>query len=182
MRGKLPSELVLALRAPASTLKSEAGPLRFDAELERRFDWLLEAASALATRVLVLPTPADLAPGPRGVELLRALADRLPRDPARRYGWDPSGAWERDVAGKLARELGWVLAFDPLHEPVPEDELAYACLRALGGRRSFSAALLHDVWSRLCASSAREVYVSIDATRAHKHALELWALCNAHAS
>lgn len=181
-RGALSPELVLALRAPKSALVSARGPLRVDPELEERLAWLLGAADALAARLLVLPTPADLTPGARDRDLLRALAARLPRDGARRYVWEPAGAWERADAARLARELDLVLAFDPLQGepgaplPAPTSGVAYARLRALGGRRSFSPALLEDVLERLASLGAEETFVVFDAPRAAQHAATLLAL------
>jgi len=178
-RADLPPELVLALRAPKSALVSARGPLRFDDELESRFRWVLDAADALAARVVVLPTPADLTPGARDRELLQALAARLPRPDGRRYVWEPSGAWEREDAADLASSLELVLACDPLHAEAPSGSVLYARLRALGGRRSFSAGLLEDLLSRLSEHEAEEVYVVFDAPRAAKHAADLLALAAA---
>lgn len=178
-RADLAPTLVLALRAPKSALVSARGPLRFDDELELRFRWLLDAAEALAARVVVLPTPSDLTPGGRDRELLQALVARLPRPDGRRYVWEPAGAWEREDAAALASSLGLVLACDPLHAAPPAGEVVYARLRALGGRRSFSSGLLEDLLSRLSEHQADEIYVVFDATRAAKHAADLLALAAA---
>jgi hypothetical protein len=175
----LGSDLQLALRAPKSALVSERGPLRFDAELETRFRWLLEAADALRAAVVVLPTPADLTPGGRDRDLLRALAERLPRAQGRRYVWEPAGAWEPEQAEAVASSLDLVLACDPLHAEPPAGDVVYARLRALGGRRSFSAGLLEDLWSRLSEREAKAIYVVFDAPRATQHAVDLLALSTA---
>jgi uncharacterized protein YecE (DUF72 family) len=181
-RADQPAALTLALRAPKSALVSARGPLRFDDELESRFRWVLDAADALAARVVVLPTPADLTPGGRDRELLQALVARLPRPEGRRYVWEPSGAWEREDAEALARSLELVLACDPLHKPAPPGEVVYARLRALGGRRSFSAGLIEDLLARLTEHEADEIYVVFDAPRAAKHAADLLALAAALAA
>ena len=175
-RNGFPKDLVLALRAPKSALVSERGPLRFDAELETRFRWLLDAADALQARIVVLPTPADLTPGARDRDLLHALAGRLPREPGRHSVWEPAGAWEPEDAEGVASSLALVLACDPLHREPPEGEVIYARLRALGGRRSFSGALIEDLWSRLAEREADQTFVVFDAPRATQHAVDLMAL------
>jgi hypothetical protein len=178
LRAQAPAGLVLALRAPRSTLCSARGPLRFDAALERSFAWLLAASDALAVRLTLLPTPADLSTGQRDRELLAELARRLPRTPGRDWVWQPSGPWQRDQAAEVARALGLVLAFDPLLDPLPEGDIAYAQLRAIGERRSFSEAILEQVQAQL-AGAARESFVAIEAPRSFAHAVRLQELAGA---
>lgn len=176
MRDAAPEELVLALRAPRSTLSSERGPLRFDAALERSFAWLLEAREALRAKVVVLPTPSDLSTGQRDRELLAAFAERLPREAGRYYVWAPSGPWEPEAAERVAQQLDLVLAFDPLQEPVPAGKAAYARLRAIGARRSFSESVLEDVATLLTSDPERDNFVAIEAPRGHTHAIRLLQL------
>jgi uncharacterized protein YecE (DUF72 family) len=178
MRENAPEELILALRAPRSTLNSAQGPLRFDAALERSFAWLIEAREALNAKAVVLPTPADLTTGQRDRELLAAFAERLPRNEGRYYVWAPSGPWEPEAAERVAQELDLVLAFDPLHEPLPAGKAAYARLRAIGARRSFSESVLEDVISLLEADPERDNFVAIEAPRGHTHAVRLLKLAD----
>jgi uncharacterized protein YecE (DUF72 family) len=175
-RAELPAELALSLRAPRSALVSARGPLRFDAELDKRFGWLLQAADALAVRALVLPTPADLTPGARNRELLQALAARLPRPEGRRYVWEPAGAWDPEDAEALAASLDLVLACDPLRAVPPAGDVVYARMQAIGARRSFSPGLIEDLFGRLAEHGADEIYVVFDAQRAVRHAVDLLAL------
>ena len=179
LREKAPKELILALRAPRSTLSSARGPLRFDPTLERSFAWLLEAREALAARAVVLQTPADLSTGQRDRDLLAAFAERLPRDKGCHFVWAPSGPWEPATAAPVARELGLVLAFDPLRDPRPEGPVAYAQLRAIGARRSFSESVLEDVVALLNAHEEAESFVAIEAPRGHTHAIRLQQLAGA---
>lgn len=181
MRHELPEGIVLSLRAPKSALVSARGPLRFDDELERGFAWLLEAREALAAKLVVLPTPADLTPGARDRDLLAAFAARLPREPERSWVWEPSGPWEIEESEPLAASLGLVLAFDPLLQPLPVGDVAYGRLRALGARQSFSEALLEDVAALLCSPSLAESYIAIEAPRSYGHALRLQSLADAAA-
>ena len=179
MRHEMPEELVLALRAPKSALVSTRGPLRFDAALEQCFGWLLEAREALCAKLVVLPTPSDFTPGQRDRELLAALAERLPREPGRHWVWAPSGPWESHEAEPVAAALGLVLAFDPLLQPMPVADIAYARLRALGARQSFSESILADVASLLCAEGLQESYAAIDAPRSYNDALRLQLVADA---
>jgi len=179
MRHELPEGLTLALRAPKSTLCSNRGPLRFDAELEQAFEWLLRAREALDAKVLVLPTPADLAPGARDRELLAELATRIPRDADHHVVWIPHGPWEPGDAAEVASTLGFVLGFDPLVQPKPEGAVAYARLLGIGERRSFSEAILEDVHALLTADPATQSFVAFDAERGFDHALRLQAMADA---
>ena len=171
-RHEQPESVALALRAPRSALCSQRGPLRFDDALEAGFAWLLAAADALDARAVVLPTPSDLTPGVRDSELLAAYAARLPRSEKRHWVWEPSGAWERERAEALSAELGLVLAFDPLIDPRPAGATAYARLRALGARRSFSQAALEQALVAVH-SDEGDAFIAIDAPRSVQHALVL---------
>jgi hypothetical protein len=171
-RHEQPDSIALALRAPRSALCSQRGPLRFDDALEAGLAWLIAAADALDARAVVLPTPSDLTPGVRDSELLAAYAARLPRSAQRHWVWEPSGAWERERAEALSAELGLVLAFDPLVDPRPAGAAAYARLRALGARRSFSQAALEQALE-VVQSGEGDAFIAIDAPRAIQHALVL---------
>lgn len=167
-RGQVPGDVVLSLRAPKSALVGARGPLRFDDELEAGLQWLLAAREALAAKLVVLATPSDLTPGARSRELLAAYVDKLPRDPDRPFVWAPQGAWERDLAERVASDLGLVLAFDPLEEDCPEGPIAYARLVAIGARRSFSPASLEDALEAL--PRQLESYVVIESERSFPQA------------
>jgi uncharacterized protein YecE (DUF72 family) len=173
-RHEQPTSVALALRAPRSALCSQRGPLRFDEAMEAGFAWLLAAADALDARAVVLPTPSDLTPGMRDSELLAAYAARLPRSEQRHWVWEPSGAWERERAEALSAELGLVLAFDPLVDPRPAGATAYARLRALGARRSFSQAALEQALVAVHGDDGEgDAFIAIDAPRSVQHALTL---------
>jgi hypothetical protein len=175
---QLPTDFVVALRVPRSTLVSARGPLRFDDELERAWEWLLKTRDALAAKFVVLPTPPDVTPGQRDRDLLAALSARLPKEAGRYWVWEPSGPWEPDEAERVATGLGFLLAFDPLLDPVPQGPIAYARLRALGARKSFSDAVLEDVSVRLGAAMTTEAFAVIDAPRAFEYAVRLHQLAS----
>ena len=176
MRGDLSTACAISLRAPKSALVSARGPLRFDAELEQGFAWLLQAREALDAKLVVLPTPSDLTPGKRDRDLLSALCARLPRAPGRHWVWDPSGPWVAEDAAEFARELGLVLAFDPMISPEPIGEVTYARMRALGERTSFSNAGLEELWQQLGSDPNHETYVAFDAERSFEPAVRLQKL------
>jgi uncharacterized protein YecE (DUF72 family) len=152
---------------------SARGPLRFDAELEQGFAWLLQARDALAAKLVVLPTPSDLTPGKRDRDLLAALCARLPREAGRYWVWDPSGPWEAEDAANFAHELGLVLAFDPLISPRPIGDVTYARLRALGARKTFSEAALEEIAAQVAATEGQDTFVAIDSERSFEPAVRL---------
>jgi hypothetical protein len=179
-RAEHAENIALALRAPRGAISSQRGPFRFDDGLEAGLAWLISAADALAARAVVLPTPADFTPGARDRELFAAYLARVPRDGARHWVWEPSGAWEREDAERLSQELGLVLAFDPLVDPRPAGPVSYARLQALGVRRSFSQAALEQTVEVLRGDSdddeGGDAFVAIDAPRSLQHALALQQL------
>jgi uncharacterized protein YecE (DUF72 family) len=179
MRHDLPEGFTLALRAPQSTLCGARGPLRFDAALEAAFAWLLQARDALAAKLLVLPTPADVTPGARDRELLAALCAKIPRAEGQHLVWIPNGPWEPEDAADLARSLGLVLGFDPLLQPKPAGPVTYARLLALGARRSFSDSILERVHDLLTEDADVESFAAIDAERSFDHAVRLQTLADA---
>ncbi|MFI5305973.1 MAG: hypothetical protein ACHQ53_01395 [Polyangiales bacterium] len=179
MRHGLKEGFTLALRAPQSTLCSASGPLRFDAALEQAFGWLLQARDALAAKLLVLPTPAEVTPGARDRERLADLSARIPREPGQHVVWIPNGPWEPDDAAELAASLGFVLGFDPLLQPMPDGPVAYARLLALGAQQRFSDSILERVNGLLTETPDLESFVAVDAPRSFDYAVRLQKLADA---
>jgi hypothetical protein len=165
MRAGLPDELVLALRAPRSTIVGARGALRMDNDLEAGLHWLTAAADALKARVVVLNTPADLTPGARSRDLLREYVGRLPRVEGRHYVWVAQGVWEPEDVHAMCSELGLHRGFDPLETKATKDQIAYATLRAFGHRSGFSLASLSDALVTTMAQSPAEAFISVDAER-----------------
>lgn len=176
MRKSLPAEVVIALRAPRAAVVSARGPLREDAELTASLAWLTEAADALQARAVIIHTPAELTPGARSRDLLRAYVEKLPRVPERHYVWAAQGAWEPEEAAALCRELGIVRAFDPLETEASPGDVVYATLRALGHRAGFSYSSLADAVSRTLAHAPKEAFLSVDAERSFEIAKRLKGL------
>lgn len=165
IRKTLPSDFVLTLRAPRSAVVSARGPLREDAELRAAVSSTLEAATALQARAVLIHTPAELTPGARSKELLRAYVEQLPRVADRHYVWAAQGAWEPEEMQALCAELGLVRAFDPLETSSSPDEVVYATLRALGHRAGFSYSALEDALTRTMEHGPTEAFLSVDADR-----------------
>lgn len=175
-RAGLPEGFKLALRAPKAAVTAAAGPLRMDAGLEAALQWTLDAAQALDACAVVIATPADLMPGARSRELLKAYVDRLPRVAGRHYVWAPSGAWEPEEAEPVCDALGLLKAFDPLESRRPGGEVVYATLRAIGHRSTYSQAALEDALEAIEDEPASEAYISVEAERAFDIAKRLQRL------
>ena len=165
IRKGLPSDFVLALRAPRSAVVSARGPLREDAELISAVSVTHEAATALQARAVIFHTPADFTPGARSKELLREYVAKLPRVPERHYVWAAQGAWEPEEMQALCAELGLVRAFDPLETASSPGEVVYATLRALGHRAGFSFSALEDAVTRTMEHGPSEAFLSVDADK-----------------
>lgn len=176
MRKSLPADVVIALRAPRTAVVSARGPLREDPELTASLAWLTEAADALQARAVIINTPAELTPGARSRDLLRAYVEKLPRVPERHYVWVAQGAWEPEEAEALCRDLGILRGFDPLETKASPGDVVYATLRALGHRAGFSYSSLADAVSRTLAHSPKEAFLSVDAERSFEIAKRLKGL------
>lgn len=176
MRHELPSGTIVSLRAPLPALVSELGPLRPSATQQELWHWTLHAADCLDACALVLPTPAELMPGPRSRELLSKWTESLPRDRPRHYVWAPRGAWEPEEASALATQLGLVCAFDPTQQSRPKGPIAYARLTAMGVQTGFSEATLEDVLAAMDTPLCEEAFVVIDAPRSVQLATRLQQL------
>jgi len=176
LRAQLPSEFVVALRAPRSAVSSARGPLRIDTELESALQWLNAAADALQARAVVIHTPSELTPGVRSRDLLREYVSKLPRLPDRHYVWAAQGAWEPEELQRICDDLGLVRAFDPLETAATRSSVAYATLRALGHRSGFSYTALSDAVARTLEHEPKEAFISVDAARSFDIARRLQTL------
>ena len=177
-RTRLPEDFRTAIVAPRAAVASREGAMRWGDDLEAGLRWLLQAADALRARAIVVPTEADTTTGQRDRDRIAAYFERIPRD-ARKVVWAPSGLWEPDLARPFAARLGIDLAFDPLDDVVPEGEVVYARLRAMGGRQRFGPDVLETVVDNVLASDAREAYVAIASPRSFKEAEKLAQLAAA---
>lgn len=150
------------------------GRLRPGEALEAELAAMLDAATLLESRILVVPTPADVTPAKLSRDRFAKLLDRVPRD-ARTVVWEPSGLWELEDAAAQAKRWGVVLAVDPARDDPPAGPVVYARLRAQGATRSFSAAALARV-AHAIGSERRDAYVVIETPGALKEAKVLRGL------
>lgn len=172
-REKVGPELRVAVVAPRGVLWGDAGPLRWDDELEARFAWYLEALEALDA-MAVVPTGSELSTSRKDRDRLADLFGRIPD--ARRRIWAPSGIWNDEEAHPFARKLGVTPAFDPLADESPGGGLAYVRLKALGGRQRFSEGILYELLDAL--EGFEEAYVAIESPRSFDEAMRLQKLAS----
>lgn len=179
-RDKLPEGFELALVAPRPAVASSKGPMQIDEDLEAGISWLVEAADALRARAIVVVTESELTTGQRDRDRLKAYFDRIPRE-GRMIVWSAGGLWEPDEAQRFARRLGVTCAYDPLEDEAPDEEILYARLKAVGGRKSFPEGALMDVYERVIATGAAEAYVALESPRSFKEAAKLQQIASGEA-
>ncbi|MCW5837793.1 MAG: DUF72 domain-containing protein [Labilithrix sp.] len=155
------------------------GKLKPSEALETELAAMLETATTLEARVLVVPTPPDVTPSKLWRDRFAKLLDRLPRD-ASTVVWEPSGLWEHEDAAVQAKKWGVVLSVDPSRDIVPVGPIAFARLRALGGTRAYSTAALERVAAAI--GERRDAYVVIETQGALKEAKTLRRLVRAAGS
>jgi uncharacterized protein YecE (DUF72 family) len=111
-----------------------AGYGRFEPSAENLGLWerCLDYAAAVEAEALVLLTPVGFTPARPNRERLAAFLGRA-RRPAVPVAWEPRGPWEPASAAAVARDLGLVLAVDPLRDDVPDGPVAYLRLGPFAG-------------------------------------------------
>lgn len=134
---------------------------------------LLDTASILEARVLVVATPPSVTPSKLWRDRLGALVDGLPRD-VTSIVWEPSGLWELEDAVAQAKKWGIVVAVDPAREEFPAGPVAYGRLRAIGATRAFSTAALDKIAAKI--GTRRDAYVVIETAGALKEGKTLRGL------
>jgi uncharacterized protein YecE (DUF72 family) len=144
-------------------LGASIGKLRPSPELETDLATALEAITILQSRMVLLPTPAEVTPTQLSRDRIGRLLERLPRD-VTQVAWEPRGVWEVEDAAVFAKKSGIALVVDPTRDPIPTGPVAYGRLRALGESRSFGPAALERVADAI--GERREAYVIIDSPTA----------------
>jgi uncharacterized protein YecE (DUF72 family) len=147
------------------------GRLRPGEALEAELAAMLETATLLESRVLVVPTPVDITPSKLSRDRFAKLLDRIPHD-TRTVVWEPSGLWELEDAASQAKKWGVTLGVDPARDEPPSGPIAYGRLRAHGGTRSFSTAALSRI-AHAIGGERRDAYVLIETSGALKEAKTL---------
>jgi uncharacterized protein YecE (DUF72 family) len=144
------------------------GRLRPGEALDAELGAMLEAATLLEARVLVISTPVDITPSKLSRDRFEKLLDRIPRD-ARMVVWEPSGLWELEDAAAQAKNWGVTLLVDPARDEPPAGPVVYGRLRMHGGTRSFSHAALARI-AHAIGGDRRDAYVLIETPGALKEA------------
>jgi uncharacterized protein YecE (DUF72 family) len=147
------------------------GRLRPGDALDAELGAMLEAATLLEARVLVVQTPVDITPTKLSRDRFAKLLDGIPRD-ARTVVWEPSGLWELEDAASQAKKWGVTLGVDPARDEPPTGAIMYGRLRAQGGTRSFSAAALTRI-AHSIGGDRRDAYVVIQTPTALREAKTL---------
>jgi uncharacterized protein YecE (DUF72 family) len=155
------------------------GKLKAGDALERELTGMLDMATALESRLLVVPTPAEVTPSKLWRDRFAKLLERLPREPSM-IVWEPSGLWEHEDAAVQARQWGVVLSVDAARDIVPVGPVAFARLRAVGGTRSYSTTVLDRIARAL--ADRRDAYVVFETTSALKEGKTLRRLVRAAGS
>jgi len=173
-----------ALSRPPTTMPpglsgspSAYGGLRPTAENLALYARTAEVAATLRARVIVFATTPQVPPGPRGGDVIRRFFDAIgPGSDGVRYGWEPHGPWQDEEVTALCTELGLVRCVDPLRDPLPEGEVAYARLgpfAAMG--RAFADDELESIAEAL--SGYAQAYCFFATERSFHDARRLRALC-----
>lgn len=150
------------------------GRLRPGEALDAELAAMLEAATLLEARVLVVSTPVDVTPSKLSRDRFEKLLDKIPRD-ARTVVWEPSGLWELEDAAAQAKKWGVTVLVDPARDEPPAGPVVYGRLRMQGGTRSFSHAALARI-AHAIGGDRRDAYVLIETPGALKEAKTLRTL------
>jgi len=129
----------------------------------------LEAARALAARIIVFQSPASFTPSERNIANLRSFFTAIkPQRTDLICGWEPRGDWPAELVARLVRELNLIWIVDPfVTAPPTHQPLGYFRLHGKPGtnyRYSYSDAELRQllVWCR--PPHSRRTYVLFNNT------------------
>lgn len=123
------------LRTPLDPARREqCGAFRRTDVVEMAFQRTMEAAEALDARVVLFQTPASFGPEPRLVEQLREFFRAHPPG-ARRFVWEPRGAWPGELVRAICEELHLIHGVDPFVSRPTTTGTAYFRLHGIGGYR-----------------------------------------------
>jgi uncharacterized protein YecE (DUF72 family) len=156
------------------------GKLKPNADFDAELKALLETATILEARLLIVPTPSDVTPSKLSRDRFAALLEKLPRD-VRAVVWEPSGLWELEDAAVQAKKWEVVLSVDPARDIVPLGQVAFGRLRSLGGTKSYSTATLERVAAAI-GTERRDAYVVFETSGALKEGKTLRRLVRAAGS
>jgi uncharacterized protein YecE (DUF72 family) len=97
------------------------GRFQLTDEVMKAWRVTLECTRALEARILIFQCPASFTPTDENVANLRGFFDAIrPETKGLILGWEPRGAWPRDLIQSLMKSLGLLYVVDPFkNEPLP---------------------------------------------------------------
>ncbi len=122
------------LRTPLTGEKEAYGFFRPTKEVWAAWEVTAHAATVLNARWIIFQCPPSFTPTEEHITYLRDFFQRLPRGPWR-LGWEPRGAWPRDIVAMLCEELSLVHVVDPFQQQPVTRGVAYFRLHGKGGYR-----------------------------------------------
>ncbi len=169
-RGTAPEGLATTFIVPHGAMVSPAGAFRGGEAEEEAKRWIIDGATAIDARFVLMRTPASLSPGQRDRDRFEAFVDALREGGVRDVAWQPRGAWDDVQANRFAERIGVVRAYDPLEDEAPDGPIRYGRLETVGARSRITPGILHDAWANLIDVEAEEVYLAIESDRSFRDA------------
>lgn len=153
-----PQGFVFAALAPRDLTAEGFKPVAAGAAAWEGF---LPVAQSLEARVVVVPSNPDLAPGKAARGAARAFFEALPRAKLPLVVWEPPTAWEVKDCEAAVRDLGVLVARDPLrHPPFGNVARAYYRLPGPAGYKSrYEDPAIEQVAAQVRATQAEETFV-----------------------
>lgn len=170
MRSESPEHMAFAVVVPKliAALENEA--------TETDVTPVLDTARGLQARWIVLRTPPTARPSSRTRARLAKLIELL-KPAGVAIAWEPSGLLAEAEAEELAASLEVTLARDPARDDLPEGDVAYGRIQALGTGGRVRASALERAAERLAAFE--EAYVVIEGDNALRAAKDLRSMLGA---
>ena len=170
-RTSIGDKLTCAIVAPRKVLIGSQGPLRWDDELEKRFEWYEKALNVTESHA-VIETGPELSTSPKDRDRLSQLFERLIHE-KRKLIWSPAGIWSFELAEPFAAKHGVIPALDPLEDEFLGGSTLYARIKTLGGRQRLSEGLLYEIAEVLTQANCQDIFVTIQSPRSFREAVQL---------
>lgn len=173
--GDLPSTLVV----PRRCWQSDKGPFRDAETMQESLKWIRQAADASGSWGIVVNTGADITLGQRDRGLLEHFVGALRTDSEAEVIWVAGGLWEQEQALPQAVKMGVTCAFDPLEDPPPPGDVAYARVQPMGATPRLGPGHLDQIAATLEVCPAERAYVAVVAEQGAGPARQLQKLLSA---
>lgn len=125
------------LRTPIPDSRANRyGSFRPTREVMEAWQVTQQYARMLRARIVVFQCPASFTPTAEHVRNLRAFFRAARQDAGDLvFGWEPRGAWPRELIARLCQELRLLYVVDPFQNPPLPGRLRYFRLHGCGGYR-----------------------------------------------